>query len=238
MKYILLLISFLIISQVSFSQKSKEIPDIPPFRETKTIDYIHISRSIQGDTFHINAGDMLGTVTAFPDTLSKQFSDEIKSSIDLYTRKNYSEAISVLEVPLMNESDNLFIINYYARALYLVDRKKSFEIYKRLVSDLDSLYNSSIDSIKIDLWFREAYWKLGTLYMDNKLWKEAYFEISRFILSISSEKGTPIYCQALEFLTECAYNLYDDDLAKYLAERTLFYDPNNTYVKGLLKKLK
>ena len=88
------------------------------------------------------------------------------------------------------------------------------------------------------MWFREAYWKLGTLYMDNKMWDKAYFEIYRFILSAQNAKGSPVYCQALEYLTECAYMLNDYNLTQYLAERTLHYDPYNLYVSGLLRKIK
>jgi len=224
-------------SLILHAQGDQSMPDVPLFRDLKSIDYIHLVRTITGDSVKIKPGDLIGKVAPFPDTLSRQFDNEIKLSLDSYRRQNYSEAKSILEIPITNEPNNLFILNHYARACYQFDREKSFEMYIKLVSNLDSLYRNRADSIKIDMWFREAYWKLGTLYMDHKMWKDAYFEISRFIIGTQDAKGSPVYSQALQFLTECAYMLYDDKLALYLAQRTLRYDPANDYAKSIIKKL-
>ena len=62
--------------------------------------------------------------------------------------------------------------------------------------------------------------------------------VIRLYQYLAEKKKEYVYSQALEYLTECAYNQYDDKLAYYLANRTLFYDPNNSYVKGILKKMK
>ena len=74
--------------------------------------------------------------------------------------------------------------------------------------------------------------------MDNSKWDDAYYEISRFMGSIQEQIGSPIYIQALEYLTECAYMQYNDELAKYLGGRVLKYDPTNEYVNNILKKIK
>ena len=213
------------------------MPDVPLSRDLKIIDYIHIVRAFTGDSVKIKPGDLIGRVAPYPDTLSSQFGNEIKLSIDSYKRQKFFDAKSILEIPLTKEPNNLFILNNYARASYQMDKERSFEIYKKLVSNLDSLYRNHKDSIKIDMWFREAYWKLGTLYMDHKMWKDAYFEISRFIIGAQDVKGSQVYTQALQFLTECAYMLYDDKLALYLAQRTLSYDPTNEYAKSILRKV-
>jgi hypothetical protein len=219
------------------AQDDQSMPDVPLSHDLKSIDYIHLVRTITVDSVKIKPGDLIGKVAPLPDTLSRQFDNEIKLSIDSYRKQKFSEAKSILEIPISKEPNNLFILNYYARASYHIDKEKSFEIYIKIVSSLDSLYSNRVDSIKIDMWFREAYWKLGTLYMDHKMWKDAYFEISRFIIGAQDAKGSPVYYQAFQFLTECAYMLYDDKLSLYLAQRTLQYDPANEFAKNIIKKL-
>jgi tetratricopeptide (TPR) repeat protein len=213
------------------------MPDIPLARDLKSITYVHVIRSFTGDSVHIMPGDLIGKVAPYPDTLSRQFDNEINLSKDYYKNQNFLAAKSILETAVNKDSSNLFVLENYARASYQCDKDRSFEIYKKLVSNLDSIYRNRTDSIKIDLWFREAYWKLGTLYMDHKMWKEAYFEISIFIMGIQDAKGSRVYCQALQFLTECAYMLYEDKLASYIAQRTLMCDPANEYAKSIIRKL-
>jgi hypothetical protein len=236
MKYIFAIFLVCLYSLCGFSQNIDEIKDVPLAHDLKSTTFIHVISSLSIN--HVNSGDLIGKVAPYPDTLSKQFSEEINASIRYYKNQKYAEAKSVLEVPIVKEPNNHFILSSYARASYQVDKDKSFETYKFLVSKLDSIYHHSSDSLVIDLWFREAYWKLGTLYMDHKMWKEAYYEISRFIISAQDVKGSLVYSQALQFLTECAYMLYDDKLAIYLANRTLYYDPVNEYAKGIINKLK
>ena len=138
---------------------------------------------------------------------------------------------------MLEEPGNFFILNSYARACYWEEKEESFKAYKTLVDMLDSVYQGTESKIPVDLWFREAYWKLGTLYMDNSLFEQAYYEISRSLICMQDIKGEPIYCQALEYLTECAFMFKEDELARHLAKRTLFYDPGNAYVTEIIKKL-
>jgi len=137
----------------------------------------------------------------------------------------------------LEEPGNFFVLNYYARACYWEKKEESYRVYKSLVNMLDSINQGTGSEIPVDLWFREAYWKLGTLYMDNSLFEQAYYEISRSLICMQNMKGEPIYCQALEYLTECAYMLKEDELVRHLANRTLFYDPGNVYVSEIIKKL-
>ena len=74
--------------------------------------------------------------------------------------------------------------------------------------------------------------------MDFKEWRKAYCEISRFVLAIQESKGQKVYTQALEYLTECAFNSYDYKLAEYLANRVLVYDKQNEYAHKVLTDIK
>jgi len=215
------------------------VPDIPVINEWKNVNLIHVDytnfKKTVGDSVY--RGEQIGEIQAEPESCSDRFDPEIKQSKEYYRLKDYPKAIEILKRALVEEPGNFFVLNNYARACYWENKKESYRVYNILVNMLDSVYEISENNIPVDLWFREAYWKLGTLYMDNSLFDQAYNEISRSMICMQDLKGEPIYCQALEYLTECAYMLKEDILARYLANRTLFYDPRNVFVADVLKKL-
>lgn len=226
---------------VWFNTSGQEIyrnPDVPLSNSLGTLRLIHIESSAKQDTANINIWEKAGTVAKYPDKFSDKFDTEIRKSIKYYDTQNFSEARKILESAIKSEPDNPFILNAYARACYYVDRETSFLTYQKLIGQLDSTYKNSNSVTAVDIWFREAYWKLGTLYMDKQEWRKAYYEISRFILSIQEVRGQKVYIQALEYLTECAFMSYDDKLAKYLANRVLLYDSKNEYANEVLAKIK
>jgi len=216
------------------------VPDIPIMNEWINVDFIHIDFNDMnlkvGDK--IKAGDLVGHISKYPDTLSLQFDNEIKQSMDFYNKQEYDKASDVLKTALEVEPDNYFVLNNYARACYWTNREESFRVYQVLVNKLDSTYQTSDNKVIVDLWFREAYWKLGTLYMDFNQYDYAYLEISRSQASIKDMIGTNVYTQGLQYLTECAYEMNQDELASYLAERTLIYDRKNEYAKDVIKMIK
>jgi len=110
-RIILVIISLYCSSVILYSQENESKPDVPLFRETKTIDFIHIIRTIPIDTVSIKAGDKLGTIAPLPDTLSKQYENEINLSIRLYKQQQFPSAKSMLEIPFIKEPNNLFILN-------------------------------------------------------------------------------------------------------------------------------
>ena len=234
-----MILTMMLLSTISLkAQQQYNIPDIPLANKFESINFIHITHTGNIDSIvKIEENQIIGHIQNYPDKLSERFNNEIESSNKYYEIGDFINAKKILDNPIILESQNTFILYYYARACYKVDKINSFKTYKKLVAKLDSTYHNKASAPVIDLWFLEAYWKLGTLYMDNNDWNRAYFEISRFLLGRKGYENTPIYSQALEFLTECAYNLYDDNLAIYLAKRTLSYDPTNQYVKGILIKL-
>jgi len=215
------------------------VQDIPIMNEWKNVNLIHVDYT----NFNKNVGDSIyrgekiGEIQAEPESYSEHFDTEIKQSTQYYKLKQYNKAIEILKKPMLEEPGNFFILNSYARACYWEEKEESFKAYKTLVNMLDSVYQMTESKIPVDLWFREAYWKLGTLYMDNSMFDQAYPEISRSMICMQDLKGDSIYCQALEYLTECAYMMGDDELARHLANRTLFYDPGNVYAAGIIKKL-
>lgn len=219
-------------------QYNLDNPDIALDPRVEHIDLIHVSTTDSiGD--YIEMGEVVGYVDSFPKILSHDHQDKIMKSRRLYANGKFAKASKVLDKAVISEPDNPFILNEFARALYRVEGKslQCYETYKVLISQLDSSLNNSETRIAIDMWFREAYWKLGTLHMDNGNWSEAFYEINRFIMSIQNEKGTPVYEQALSYMTECAFELGYYHLCKHFAKRTLYYNPQNSYVVYYLNKI-
>lgn len=208
-------------------------PDIPLANTFRKYLFVHIDEKKRN-----TQSNVIGTISNYPVKLSDSYDNEIRLSEKHYNNKNYDSARAVLEKAIVAESNNPFILNPYARACYYTDRATSYIIYKKLILQLDSTYGNSDTLTVIDIWFQESYWKLGTLYMDNKEWIKAYYEISRFLGTIQNSKGKPVYIQALQYLTECAFNSYDDKLAVYLANRVLLYDKHNEYALMVLKEIK
>ncbi|MBN2547177.1 MAG: hypothetical protein JXB50_15350, partial [Spirochaetes bacterium] len=197
--------------------------------------------------FHIIPNDMLKVTEdvrisdflGFPEKIPKEISKKNKLLIDraknLYSEKKYQEAAKLLETVINRESDNLFVINFYAKALYWFDNEKSFTCYKKLVELLDSqkydekhlevkvnekdlmlvknekmleeikeiqaeLQNINSGKLMIDLWFQEAYWKLGTLYLDRNDFLRGIYEITRSYAT--SDDNPAVREQAYGYLCE------------------------------------
>ena len=238
MKKILLFVLMTNISLTIIGQNKYENPDIPLVDSFTAFRFLNVIGDPTKDSAIVSIGEDIGKVAPYPEKLSDKYDEKIRLSEKYYQIGDYYHAKSVLDEPLKHEPNNPFILDTYARAAYNFDKNESFRVYKILISNLDKEYNSSKTRPAISMWFREAYWKLGTLYMDNSKWDDAYYEISRFMGSIQEQIGSPIYIQALEYLTECAYMQYNDELAKYLGGRVLKYDPTNEYVNNILKKIK
>lgn len=240
MKFLLYIAFFLF--QINTFGQSKIIllnDDCPTRAPVKYFEFIHIDSKVQeGD--NVIQGQSFGTVSKYPDTLSSKFSDELELSKQAYSRGEFMKAASYLDIAYRKESSNPFVLESYARALYQLDKKRedSYRVYSQLIEQLDKKYNSVDSVVVVDLWFREAYWKLGTLHMDYGNWNGAIYEIGRFVGSIQNEKGSYIYEQAMSYLTECAYMLGNRELCIHFANRTLLYNPNNTYVKEYIDSIK
>lgn len=236
------LIIAIAVTQLSAYSQSYQLknPDAAVRSNYIYINLINVEYSLEEDTSDVVIGQKIGKIAPYPKYLSDKFHEQIYQSRKYYSEGNFEKAYKILEKPHEKEPDNKFIMEAYARALYQINSKRglSYRIYKKLVNQLDDESGMNDSTLTIDFWFREAYWKLGTLYMDNGEWINAFEEISRFILSIKDSKGTPIYDYALTYLTECAFEMKHKELCEYFANRTLFYNPNNEQVKNYLQEIK
>lgn len=206
--------------------------------EITAIDFLHVTSTITKK--HVEAGEAIGSIQELPDVYSKKYHNRILESETLYNKGEFIKAANTLEEAYKSEPTNLFVAEYYARALYKTDNTKcqSLEVYKKLIKQLNLEHNENQNELKIDMWHREAYWKLATLYLDIQDYESAIDLLIKFQLSISDFIGQPIYTQLLDYMTECTYYLNEWEISKKYAHNTLKYDPENSYVQGLLKKMK
>ena len=92
-------------------------------------------------------------------------------------------------------------------------------------------------SVVIDAWFADAYWKLGTLYMDRAEYDKAAFEISR-CLATGRSMPAALTDQAYSYLTKAHYHLGDYATAEALGRLTLRHNPDNQYVRPFLEDMR
>jgi len=241
MKHIYIILTALLLTQSAFSQKYLYVnEDCVIEKKIKKVNIIHIKSTIDKSKVDIEKDETIGEVQEYPKVLSEEFDNNIKKSKEFYNNRNYANAAKELELAYKKEPKNIFVAENYARALYWIDseKEKSYNVYRKIVLQLDKQSEDSESILTIDYWHRESYWKLATLYLDLGKWSEAFVLINKFIISIQENIGEKVYNQALEYATECLFNMKEYEFAKHFAERTIFYDSQNEYAKEILLKIK
>jgi tetratricopeptide (TPR) repeat protein len=182
------------------------------------------------------AGRPIGAFEPPPAVISTRHQARVEMANRLYGARDYAGARAAIEPAYLDERDNPFIIETYARVLYRMgERAQSFVVYRQLVDLLDAQW-SAPDSVTVDLWFVDAYWKTGTLHMDRREWERAAFEISRAL--VGGLAWEPLAEeQALSYLTKAYFELGRHEEARYYAQRALGRNPRNTYARQYLDRL-
>lgn len=212
-------------------------------RQINTINLIHVNFDFTiraGGT--IEQGQRIGTTDLTPLVRSARYGLQILDSEAAYGKGDFATAAAVLEEAAQREPDNPFISYQLARALYKTDDSKprAYTLYQRLITQLDKAGEINDSTLNVDIWFAEAYWKLGTLYMDNAQWEEAILSISQGIIAAPKEElaGTPLQEEMLAYLTECFYYIGDRAMCQHYGQLTLKLFPQNQYVKPYLAQLR
>lgn len=181
----------------------------------------------------------VGKAQPLPVVQSERHQKEIDTSRRLYNEGKYIEAAKAVQAALKDESENEFLLECHAHALYRSDtyRPASYEFYNRLISQLDSKSDKKT-TIPLDSWFMEAYWKYGTLLMDREEWENATYEISRALaISFMNNNAQPFVLQAYSYLTKAYFQLGRYGEATYYADAALQINPKNEYVKYYLDQI-
>lgn len=196
--------------------------------------FAHIESDTANLITTIEAGAALGNVSPYPVIVSSQYDTLYQLSLQLYDQRLFIESAESIELALKTEPNNLFMLNQYARALYWADnhRDRSHQAYRKLVGLLDDA-NPDSQTIYIDLWFTESYWKIGTLYLDIEEYERAVIEIGRFWLGSINNMSPVLQEQAAEFLAEAFIDLGKIPSALYFAQYALTINPNNALAKSI-----
>jgi tetratricopeptide (TPR) repeat protein len=181
-------------------------------------------------------GRAIGAFEPPPAVVSDRHQARVEAANRLYDTRDYAGALAAIEPAYLDERDNPFLLETYARVLYRKgERAQSFVLYRQLVDLLDARWGAP-DSVTVDLWFVDAYWKAGTLHMDRREWDRAAFEISRAL--VGGLAWEPLAeDQALSYLTKAYFELGRHEEARYYAERALGRNPRNTYARQYLDRL-
>ena len=207
-----------------------------------TVDESLKKRFEETGSLHVERGQFMGKVQETPLRFSEKHDDTIRKAEELYSKKRFQEVAEILYPALHDEPGNLFILNGIARTLFWIREKRpeSFDLCKKLISSLDDGIKNKESTILVDMWFFEAYWKLGSLYLDRKEYEKAIFEITRamYAMFIIKVDDPPFYEQALSYLCEAYYFLGNYPFAKYFACKALEINPSNEFVLRFVSEVR
>jgi tetratricopeptide (TPR) repeat protein len=207
--------------------------------DTKTVTLGHAAPEPEIAPGHApRPGHTIGGVLPPPAPLSERHQARIVEANERYGERDYARALAAIEPAYLDERDNPFVIETYARVLYRMgERAQSFVVYRQLVDLLDTRWRTAAaEAVTVDLWFVDAYWKAGTLHMDRREWSHAVFEISRAL--VGGVAWAPLAeDQALSYLTRAYFELGRHAEARYYAERAVGRNPRNTYARQYLDRL-
>ncbi len=194
-------------------------------------------RGAPAEGFHFQTGESIGVIDSYPPHLTQGHDGTLERAGSLYNRQRYSEAAALLAPAYRDEPGNAFVLNAYARTLFRIDgeRDRSFDMYRRLIALLDRQGGTGDSLVSVDLWFGEAYWKVASLYLDRGDYKNAAFEISRF-LAANPPRDPRMLAQAFDYLVEAFVHLGDTEMVQLWGARTLRLHPADEYVLSLLNE--
>jgi tetratricopeptide (TPR) repeat protein len=183
------------------------------------------------------AGKPVGDVQPLPVVVSDRHQAELVGAESLYGRQQYGAALAMLEPAYRDEPTNPFVLEAYGRTLYRQrERARAFEVYRTLVDLLDAEWQAGPAAVTVDLWFVDAYWKVGTLHMDRAEWERAAFEISRALAGGFAGEWLAVD-QALAYLIRAYHEMGRRDIARYYAERALERNPKHPIAQRYLDPL-
>jgi len=182
----------------------------------RRLSIVHLTTTTVTTGDNVHRGDTLGTFGAPPTQISTRHQTAIDSARILYQRRQFEAAAALLQPVYRDERDNLLVADEYARSLFWIDARKdeAFDVYHRLIEQLDRQSGTNDRQVAVDAWFRESYWKIGNLYLDRQNWEPAAFEITRF-LAVSGGASNDQLSQVYTYLAEAYVHLGRRELARW-----------------------
>jgi tetratricopeptide (TPR) repeat protein len=221
---------------ISASAQDRLIPaDIPGQNPIQSffsgwhVIYAHVKATTGvGDT--VGPTRPAGVVQPFPNPQSPRHQGLLVLARELYGQGRFVEAIRTIRPAVLDEPDNPFVLNEYARALFQVDslRPAARQQYERLEALLVKVQTPDSNTVVIDMWFPDVYWKLGMLYLDVGNYKSAYLELAK--VALTNPSSSILREQLYGYLAEAAFYLGEQQTADWFISKTLELNPANQYV--------
>lgn len=182
---------------------------------------------------------------SLPQEVQEQFQ---KASHDYYSG-NLDEVIATMSPIVERYPDSPYLLELLARAKYraLINDVKGrvsivLPIYQNLIRLIDDAIEQqthtrdSTDHVIILADFGDAYWKIGTLYMDTHEFDRATLYIAKAVLHFFSivppaQRNPRPLLEMYAYLTEAYYFLKMPAFNAYYSCRVLGLDANNQYIQ-------
>jgi hypothetical protein len=161
---------------------------------------------------------------------------------DAYDSREYDTAAERATVLVMDDPENPFFIDAYARTLFRIPERRSTgrDVYMRLMEILDGQVALGDSVVPIDVHFLEAYGKLAALHLDAEAYDSAAFESTRALIAAYHSQA-PEAWQFIDLqlsqLTEAYAELGKAPLARWFGGAALRWNPANQPVLPYLRQV-
>jgi tetratricopeptide (TPR) repeat protein len=183
----------------------------------------------------IKPGDKIGNIQSKPNIITNNEKNQqiINEARNLYNNKNYKQSSEKYKEIYESEKDNLLYLEEFGKALYWSDnnsRITSFNIFKKIVNDIEDKNCKDSKQTAIHFWFIDSYFKLGCIYIDLKDYKNAIYYLTKGIY-IDLNSNSTFLEQGLSYITECYYNLNNKEFNNFFYLLTKKKFPSNKYIE-------
>jgi len=182
----------------------------------------------------IDRGEIIGQQEPWPEVLSEKNDEILKSAMKSYHFGDYGSAYNILSSIHEDEKENLFYLYYLAKTLFWFNgesfKNMSKEYFLQIQQNIEDNYPySEENTIVIDAWFQDVYWKIACFYLDDAEYEKAALEIAK--TSLLGYKGNPkAFEDILSYSTEIYYFLGNREYNQFLYLYTKAQFPENRYV--------
>ncbi len=207
-------------------------PQLDPIRSfvaDRQVIYVHVTPTVTaGDS--VSPSKPFGVVEPIPAVTSERHQDLLRVARQSYDQGRYLDAVQPLRQALADEPDNPFFLNEYARTLFRIDslRPASGRAYEQLVKILTDRQSPPPNALVVDMWFIDAYWKLGLLYLDVGEYAKAFVEFAK--VSVARPSDAVMLEQLYGYLAEACFHLSEHAATDWFISKTLEINPQNRYV--------
>jgi hypothetical protein len=198
----------------------------------KNVLFLHLKPDPGAGQKTVQEGERIGEIEDLPPQLSRTNDALLRQVQGYHADRRYLDAYRLLLSVADEEKDNLFFLELLGKTAFWMQGEEYHEIsyrtYARLIRLIEDGHDTSV-AVVIDLWFIDAYLKMGILCLDFREYERAALELSKVL-----NHATNIEPQTLDllysYLAESYYFLQNAELNRYFCGIAKAHNPRNTYV--------